>query len=495
VGHDTHFLARLDRVSDAHVERALTLYRDEALLKEVLNRAGLAEGVERLAISLDHPVDGPFVIVTREGRFVTCLGKGMRLSKSATHPILTRERLDAAAAKVERMREHLAEVERLKKSGAEGLAARLIRRLDADGLCFCREDAETLLGVLPLFPDWIFFALLDEVGWIMNHRHEVSRLHLERLKPRERDFVLRFRRAAERLANLLVLAEHDDVRAFMTTLPPTPDVDFDVRSLHAIAAFELGTFAHATRALWVIGRNPRAVLRDVKDTATDPMMQVRIGRETALGMVALTSNKLRAEALKAMFRLPPNAAAEPPSATMPREAALDRISEIVGMVVRQVVDRPEVFDKLALDQGRLAALSLQATLAGETVEQAAQRPGGVEALCAAVPEPVARAMLGVTMTSWLPEDTLRDHLPLLASTLPWIARAQPADFFLPRAYAQAYPRDALAEATGMIGPYAAASLLTRPKPRVRLVEKTGRNDPCWCGSGVKYKRCCGAARG
>jgi SEC-C motif len=22
----------------------------------------------------------------------------------------------------------------------------------------------------------------------------------------------------------------------------------------------------------------------------------------------------------------------------------------------------------------------------------------------------------------------------------------------------------------------------------------GRNDPCWCGSGRKYKRCCGAPR-
>ena len=22
--------------------------------------------------------------------------------------------------------------------------------------------------------------------------------------------------------------------------------------------------------------------------------------------------------------------------------------------------------------------------------------------------------------------------------------------------------------------------------------KIGRNDPCWCGSGKKYKKCCGA---
>jgi SEC-C motif-containing protein len=30
-----------------------------------------------------------------------------------------------------------------------------------------------------------------------------------------------------------------------------------------------------------------------------------------------------------------------------------------------------------------------------------------------------------------------------------------------------------------------------PKPVVRVVPKTGRNDPCACGSGKKSKKCCG----
>ena len=30
------------------------------------------------------------------------------------------------------------------------------------------------------------------------------------------------------------------------------------------------------------------------------------------------------------------------------------------------------------------------------------------------------------------------------------------------------------------------------KPVVRTEEKVGRNDPCPCGSGKKYKKCCGA---
>lgn len=32
-----------------------------------------------------------------------------------------------------------------------------------------------------------------------------------------------------------------------------------------------------------------------------------------------------------------------------------------------------------------------------------------------------------------------------------------------------------------------------PKMAQRIVEKVGRNDPCPCGSGKKFKKCCGAA--
>jgi uncharacterized protein YecA (UPF0149 family) len=31
----------------------------------------------------------------------------------------------------------------------------------------------------------------------------------------------------------------------------------------------------------------------------------------------------------------------------------------------------------------------------------------------------------------------------------------------------------------------------KPKPFKRSVPKVGRNDPCPCGSGLKYKRCHG----
>ncbi len=32
----------------------------------------------------------------------------------------------------------------------------------------------------------------------------------------------------------------------------------------------------------------------------------------------------------------------------------------------------------------------------------------------------------------------------------------------------------------------------KPQPVVKKDKKVGRNDPCPCGSGKKYKKCCGA---
>ncbi len=34
--------------------------------------------------------------------------------------------------------------------------------------------------------------------------------------------------------------------------------------------------------------------------------------------------------------------------------------------------------------------------------------------------------------------------------------------------------------------------MVKPKPVTREAPKVGRNDPCVCGSGKKYKKCCGA---
>ena len=91
--HQHHFLTRLDRVKLPHVERALELYRDPVLVRFILAQAKVPEGSSRVAISLVDPVTGPFLIVTRDGKFVTCLGEGMR---AGGLPVITAPDLEGA---------------------------------------------------------------------------------------------------------------------------------------------------------------------------------------------------------------------------------------------------------------------------------------------------------------------------------------------------------------------------------------------------------------
>jgi hypothetical protein len=93
-GHAHHFLQRLDRLSRPHLEIALALYRAPEVIGFALAHAGLPSRAGRVAISLDHPDLGPFLIVTRDRRFVTCLGEGM----GHGHPVITRTQLEGAFA-------------------------------------------------------------------------------------------------------------------------------------------------------------------------------------------------------------------------------------------------------------------------------------------------------------------------------------------------------------------------------------------------------------
>ena len=42
---------------------------------------------------------------------------------------------------------------------------------------------------------------------------------------------------------------------------------------------------------------------------------------------------------------------------------------------------------------------------------------------------------------------------------------------------------------------AALAAAKKPEPIKRDLPKVGRNDPCPCGSGKKYKKCCGQNAG
>jgi hypothetical protein len=464
MGHAEHFLRRLDRVADHHVELSLTLYRDEALLKEVLSRAELPPGIGRLAISLEDPIEGPFIIVTREGRFVTCLAKGMLIGSDVA--LLTRPRLDAAIAKVERMRERMSEVAALRESGAEGVAGRIFRRMRDDGLRFCREDAETLLEVWPLVGSEGVARLVDVLQGLRQTRKEVSYLRFEKLTPRERDFALQYGRMAWMAAHLLVLTTQAGSDAAFTIVP-----DIDARFVAIQSLFELSSFAHSTRALWAVAQRPKQFLPQLKAMRDDPRIEMRQLREMGLGITALASPKLRAEATKALLRDLDELPSHGEDALADAEK---KYLHALGGLVRSTLEDEDSFDASALQMGREVCAGITHGRA-PTEEEAG-----------AIDEPLARAIFSNLSLTWRTDGELMGRLVF---TMPWLARARPEELFLPRDFVQHLHPTGVEDIAEVMSAYAKSRRLDRPDP-VKSAAKVGRNDPCLCGSGKKFKRCC-----
>ncbi|MBK9259942.1 MAG: hypothetical protein IPM54_08920 [Polyangiaceae bacterium] len=145
MGHAHHFLSRLDRISMPQVELALTLYRDEGLLRYLFDRVHVPQQAERVALSLEDSEEGPFLILTRDGRFVTCLAKGMKVSNL---PIVTRGQLDVVATRVGDLRERMQAAQQL--AGGGGVKA-LLRRIYETADEFSREDFVAVSALQPLY--------------------------------------------------------------------------------------------------------------------------------------------------------------------------------------------------------------------------------------------------------------------------------------------------------------------------------------------------------
>lgn len=62
-----------------------------------------------------------------------------------------------------------------------------------------------------------------------------------------------------------------------------------------------------------------------------------------------------------------------------------------------------------------------------------------------------------------------------------------------RAFIKAMPKQKKAPVKKTVKPTKKTAPKKKPKKKAVLEAKVGRNDPCPCGSGKKYKKCCGAS--
>lgn len=144
-GHDVHFLERLERLSTPETELALSLYQDPVLIRALLEQLRLPEGAARVALSLGDGARGPFVVVARDGHFVTCLAEGM---SPGDHPVIPRGQLDAITRRVAEVRHRLDAVRKL--AGPRGSVFSLLGRVFSAGPWLSREELSAIAAFQPL---------------------------------------------------------------------------------------------------------------------------------------------------------------------------------------------------------------------------------------------------------------------------------------------------------------------------------------------------------
>jgi hypothetical protein len=460
VPHAHHFLERLDRVTRAQTEFALELYRDHEAVHYVLEHVRLPAEAPRVALAIDDAREGPFVIVTRDGRFVTCLGVGMRHD----HPVVPRGQIDALLAKVAdmRARKEIAQRE-LRPDEEEG---NLFQRIVSRGSRFAREDFiaisafEQLLGMAP------YLTMLDMAVEALKLRaamaHGVGKVVIKTSTTKAFEKLDRIEWSVAHLMVLSCAAERSNLDQIVETNQAGTGSPTMSCSLQAGSTFLL-------RAAWAAARLGKPALAGYKTSLAESkdwlmMLDAALG----LGAIGLRHSGTLSD-VRRILESHPMPPGDPPSD--PVSAARAAVCALVLDSVDHADERTETTMKIGRDFCVIMGQNL---------------PEG-HPLHFATPEAAPDALVRTAVLS-LDADVKDGRIQqLVIGALPVAARAAAEDFY--------YPREVVRAWLGQWEPEESLERLKRfaepKKEAVRAEPKPGRNDPCPCGSGKKYKKCHG----
>jgi hypothetical protein len=459
VSHAEHFLSRLDRFASRDIDVALELYRDPDLLRQILGAVSLPDQAERVALSLDDPVLGPFIIVTRDGHFVTCLGKGM---KAGAHPVVTRGQLDGLSRKFEVLRERLALAMRT-TGNKERACARLLRRVLGFPDRVHRDDFlavsawEPMLG--PVFMDLYMgmsAELLERGPILRSLRHSDG--NVERAMHQYWDLL----HAAGHLALLATMGGDREHYAQFTMNRPA------ARSTFSWGLSSTGISTFILRGAWAAGRMGKLLLPAYKKALSEDGALFELF-DTIFSLIAVArrTSGLRAEIAGALR-------AAPRTATTPGAQQLRKgLERGVTVVCEAAAECVEMSD----DDAEAALLH-----AGEHILSSATEE---------IPDDIRTDLIRL-----LPLNTysngITDGKKVLASMylIAGAARGAPEQFYFPPDLMDVHHEPWKPEHTRhVLEPIRMAEHASRPVAPPR--RGPGPNEPCTCGSGRKFKKCCG----
>lgn len=470
--HAEHFLTRIDRLNTPQAELALALYRDDELLTLVLQLAQLPEGAERVAISLgsrDGRADtlrtdtGPYVIVTRDGKFVTCLGEGMR--PHAEHPVISRHKLEHLSGQVEALRSLFADA----RSGKRRRCDELIKRIAHVGHNITQSEFDDLAVLTP------FLGHLYLVGMLRAQQavdHTFSRLRCaKRLGKRLDPLLKEYWKNVWAMSHFMMLTGEDPRHAeqFLESKLQTCGLrpERALNLLFPSLPWQTGLLPIALRGFWLTAQMPKTFLKPFKTGFADVRRRDEVytygGSLTAIGH---RHARYRAEVAKFMC-------------SASTRSGGDELTRAVAEMYDLTFRMPEMFTALV----RFDSQSLFDKLADECAPTPATK-----AYMLGLPDSVKLAMF-----LNLPIPTFQDEEGAARgfTHLPTIAKLQARDFYLPTRERDMLFKQGYSHGVGLAyaNPRLALERMGQRDP-VQAPVLPGRNESCACGSGRKFKRCC-----
>jgi hypothetical protein len=465
MGHAIHFLERVERLSMPQADFALALYRDPELVRFVLRRMKLPDGADRVALAVEKRPDTPYVIVARDGGFVTCLGKGMSVGHTT---VVSRERLDEITADRDELRDAIEHMR------ASGNVKQLFRRLYRSGRNLSREDFLVLRDLFPLYWPELTKNASELSRSLQRFREGYRRGQYRRKSAAALEVLTSYWQSTWALGHLLalfgsMLQEHASVLLPMLLSPELEDFHLSWLGTRTMS------IPMMVRGAWAVSRAGHVLLPRTRRMFEDEARTFLTALDSTMSLtaIALRHRELRAEVREILARKRNPFFA--PGAPY-RDA---QMAQRLVPLFEDVLDQEETHRKLHRGVGGDTFLRGFEHL---PPDHEARRLGSDD-----VDDAIAYN-IPLQLDSPVFRDT-RAQL-LLAASLPWVISVDIDELYLPaetqaRIGPPCHPDDVLDQ----LDDFTEYTLQSTP---VRREATPGRNEPCSCGSGKKYKRCCGA---
>lgn len=443
----------------------MSLYNDTPLLRYVLDSLKLPEGAERIALSLGDAARGPFLVVQRDGHFVTCLAEGM--APVGLH-IVQRSHIEALSQRVQELRRRMDLAN--KQLGPHGRSVDLFRPLFTAGPCLSREEFVAAAAWAPMMMREIF-ALISDVHSDLRRGYLALRTKRKR-RAMEPSALRAYWNAIWALGHLSLLIGMEG-RALCESIVGAGAEQAAMVASISWPAVRQGICGPAMRGVWAVGKLGKVVLPGCKTSYETGGSDLSF-YSTVLSLFSIGARHkgLRGEIRKLFERVTPGASGGGQGVMF--QTLPSHLAKLLGEFLEVADEAPHALAHLGQD----AYFTLvQRCLPADSALRY-KEPSEVPA------EFTAPAI------AMMPTNLLGSHQnfsSMLAISV-WLSGLEAESLYFPRSFLQdlRFPFDP----TFVDIQVEKMQELYGETTPVRATPGPGRNDPCPCGSGVKYKKCC-----